>query len=125
MAEKYEFPADLRDTQQELHRVNAELAALLRALPWSVEPHDGWADPAERWHPTRRPASPGWTEEEREQVGALRARALELSVEVSCHSWWATLSGETIVAARMALKHLGDQERDRERDQERGRQPAD
>ncbi|MEV5508083.1 hypothetical protein [Streptomyces orinoci] len=110
MAETYDFPADLRAAQQELHRVNAELAALLRALPWSVEPHPGWRDPADKWHPTERPASPGWTEEERRQVAELRARALELSIEVSCHSWWATLSGETTIAARMALKHLGEQE---------------
>ncbi|MFI9311624.1 hypothetical protein [Streptomyces triculaminicus] len=106
MAEKYDFPSDLRNAQQEIYRVRAELRALLAGLDWSVEPHEGWTDPADRWHPTQRPATPGWSAEEKQSVAALRARELELAAVILDHDWWESLSGQDVVDARMALKRL-------------------
>ncbi|MFD0427149.1 hypothetical protein ACFQ60_00560 [Streptomyces zhihengii] len=37
-----DFPDDLTAAQTRLHQATAEHAALVRTLPWSVEPHDGW-----------------------------------------------------------------------------------
>ncbi|WP_368066350.1 hypothetical protein [Streptomyces sp. VNUA116] len=47
MAEAFDFPDDLCEAQLQLHQARAGLRAFLSdpALPWSVEPHDGWADP--------------------------------------------------------------------------------
>ena len=61
MATTYDFPSDLRAGQEELHQVRAELSALLKRLPWSVAPLDGFSD-TEGWRPVERPASPGWTD---------------------------------------------------------------
>ncbi|MFI9206312.1 hypothetical protein [Streptomyces sp. NPDC053048] len=106
MANPYDFPADLIAFQQEIHQTRAELRALLAALPWSVEAHEGWADPADRWHPTQRPATPGWTGEEKEAVAVLRARERELAALITSHRWWEGFSGKDVVDARMALKRL-------------------
>ncbi|MEV5241943.1 hypothetical protein AB0K89_22980 [Streptomyces cinnamoneus] len=87
-----------------MQQIRAELRTLLASLPWSVEPHDGWTDPADRWHPTQRPATPGWTEEQKHAVAALRAREMEMVTTIADHPWWKSLTGEDRVAARMALK---------------------
>ncbi|MEU1670438.1 hypothetical protein ABZ752_00200 [Streptomyces roseifaciens] len=112
MAETFDFPDDLREAQQQLHQARAELRAFLADpdLPWSVEPHDGWTDPQDRWYPTQRPATTGWTEEQQQTAQALRARELELVIAVSGHPFWSTLDRGQVVAARMALKRAHEQE---------------
>ncbi|MEU0910063.1 hypothetical protein ACH4KU_02015 [Streptomyces althioticus] len=104
MAATYDFPSDLLAGQEELHQVRAELSALLKRLPWSVEPLDGFSDD-NGWRKVERPASPGWTEDEQAEVEKLRRREHELAVFVSTHRYWAELTGSDGVHARSALKH--------------------
>ncbi|MFI0742661.1 hypothetical protein ACH4PU_31960 [Streptomyces sp. NPDC021100] len=107
MAENdFNFPEDLRDAQRELHQVHAELRALGKTLPWSVEPAEGWERPEGHWYPSQRPATSGWTEEQKSAVAALRARALELSIQVGTHAFWKTVGAGKVVEARMRLKHV-------------------
>ncbi|GHE83496.1 hypothetical protein GCM10018785_59310 [Streptomyces longispororuber] len=100
----HEFPADLLAAQEELHQVRSELHALLRRLPWCVEPHDGFSDD-HGWRKLERPASPGWTPDEQAEVEKLRARERELAVFVTCHRFWEQVSGPEAVDTRMRLKH--------------------
>ncbi|MFI8293253.1 hypothetical protein EAO71_31860 [Streptomyces sp. ms191] len=101
------FPQDLVDAQLRLHQARAEYAALCRALPWSVEPADGW--PGTK-HPHTgettggREPSPGYTDEQKAEVGRLMALVRELTVTVSTHPHWATLDAGERMGARMALK---------------------
>ncbi|WP_405653568.1 hypothetical protein [Streptomyces sp. RK9] len=101
----YEFPSDLLAGQEELHQVRSELHALLRRLPWSVEPLDGFSDDG-GWRKVERPASPGWTPDQQAEVEKLRARERELAVFVSCHRFWEQVSGPDAVDTRMLLKHV-------------------
>lgn len=102
-----DMPDDLRAAQTRLHQATAELSALLRSLPWSVEPLDG--RPGDE-HPHTgavtggREPSPGWTGEQRAVVARLRAECLDLSAAVATHPYWAAFTGEALVDARMALK---------------------
>lgn len=107
MAATHDFPSDLLAGQEELHQVRAELWALLKRLPWSVEPLDGFSDDS-GWRRAVRPASPGWTPDEQAEVEKLRERERELAVFVTCHRYWSRLSGTDTVDARMALKHAHD-----------------
>ncbi|MGW0533054.1 hypothetical protein [Streptomyces sp. NPDC003032] len=86
-----------------MHQVRSELLALLKRLPCSVEPLDGFSDTG-GWRVTERPASPGWTPEEQAEVEKLRARERELAVFVTCHRYWEQLSGPDVVTARSGLK---------------------
>ncbi|MGA4867161.1 hypothetical protein ACPB9J_31470 [Streptomyces lavendulocolor] len=102
------FPDDLRTAQTRLHQATAELAALCERLPWSVEPTPGWpgTKPA---HTTGevtggREASPGWTQEEKQAVDRLRARCLELALEVNGHWFWGEVEAEKRAEARTELK---------------------
>jgi hypothetical protein len=104
VATPYDFPSDLLAGQEELHQVRAELSALLRRLPWSVAPLDGFSDD-NGWRKVERPASPGWTEDEQAEVEKLRRREHELAVFVSGHRFWAEMAGTERVDARMKLKH--------------------
>ncbi|MFF2021122.1 hypothetical protein ACFVW2_04835 [Streptomyces sp. NPDC058171] len=104
MAATYDFPSDLLAGQEELHQVRAELIDLLKRLPWSVEPLDGFSDET-GWRRVERPASPGWTPDEQAQVEKLRARERELAVFVTCHRYWAEVTAPDQVNARAALKH--------------------
>ncbi|MER6009475.1 hypothetical protein [Streptomyces bluensis] len=104
MAETYDFPSDLLAGQEELHQVRAELLALLKRLPWSVEPLDGFSDD-HGWRRIERPASPGWTADEQAEVEKLRERERELAVFVTCHRFWAEVDTQHKVDARMRLKH--------------------
>ncbi|MFD9905653.1 hypothetical protein [Streptomyces sp. NPDC059063] len=99
-----EFPSDLLAGQEELHQVRSELHALLRRLPWSVEPHEGFSDD-HGWRKVERPASPGWTPDEQAEVEKLRARERELVVFVTGHRFWEQVSGPEAVDTRMRLKH--------------------
>ncbi|MEU6004729.1 hypothetical protein [Streptomyces sp. NPDC047453] len=104
MATRYDFPSDLLTGQEELHQVRAELSALLKRLPWSVEPLDGFSDDG-GWRKVERPASPGWTPDEQAAVEKLRRREHELAVFVSTHRYWSELPGPDCVTARSHLKH--------------------
>ncbi|MFE9018536.1 hypothetical protein ACFYNL_08190 [Streptomyces sp. NPDC007808] len=104
MATPYDYPSDLLAGQEELHQVRAELSALLRRLPWSVVPLDGFSDD-NGWRKIERPASPGWTEDEQAEVEKLRRREHELAIFVSGHRYWSELTGAERVDARMKLKH--------------------
>ncbi|MFD8566187.1 hypothetical protein [Streptomyces sp. NPDC059639] len=101
------FPDDLLAGQEELHQVRAELIALLKRLPWSVEPVDAVSD-TQGWRRLERPASPGWSEDEQAAVEKLRRRELELAVFVTCHRHWSALTGTDAVQARARLKHVHD-----------------
>ncbi|OIJ66194.1 hypothetical protein [Streptomyces mangrovisoli] len=104
MAATYDFPSDLLAGQEELHQVRAELSALLKRLPWSVEPMDGFSDDT-GWRRVVRPASPGWTADEQAEVEKLRQREHELAVFVSTHRFWAEVTGPDGVEGRSRLKH--------------------
>ncbi|MDI3419899.1 hypothetical protein [Streptomyces luteolus] len=108
MAETFEFPEDLLAGQEELHQVRAELLALLKRLPWSVTPLDGFSDIA-GWRKVERPASPGWSADEQAEVEKLRQRERELAVFVTCHRFWSTFTGPELVDGRMRLKHIRDE----------------
>lgn len=108
MATTYEFPSDLLAGQEELHQVRAELSALLRRLPWSVEPLDGFSDD-NGWRRTERPASPGWTADEQAEVEKLRRREHELAVFISTHRFWGEVAAEKRMQARSALKHAHEE----------------
>ncbi|MGW4561312.1 hypothetical protein ACWEN3_02545 [Streptomyces sp. NPDC004561] len=104
MATTYEFPSDLLAGQEELHQVRAELSALLKRLPWSVEPMDAVSDDT-GWRKVERPASPGWTADEQAEVEKLRRREHELAVFVSTHRFWAEVVADQRTEARSRLKH--------------------
>ena len=104
MATTYDFPSDLLAGQEELHQVRSELSALLKRLPWSVEPLDGFSDTG-GWRKVERPASPGWTADEQAEVEKLRQREHELAVFVSTHRFWSEIETEQRVDARTRLKH--------------------
>ncbi|GAA2280825.1 hypothetical protein GCM10010415_56930 [Streptomyces atrovirens] len=104
MAATYDFPSDLLAGQEELRQVQGELSALLKRLPWSVEPLDGFSDD-NGWRKIERPASPGWTADEQAEVEKLRQREHELAVFVSTHRYWAELTGADRMHARSRLKH--------------------
>ncbi|MER7488099.1 hypothetical protein ABTY20_19745 [Streptomyces sp. NPDC126497] len=105
MATTYDFPSDLLAGQEELQQVRAELSVLLKRLPWSVEPLDGFSDD-NGWRKVERPASPGWTADEQTEVEKLRRREHELAVFVSTHRYWDGLTGADRVHARSRLKHV-------------------
>ncbi|KPI03238.1 hypothetical protein OK074_0539 [Actinobacteria bacterium OK074] len=104
MAETYDFPSDLLAGQEELHQVRADLLALLKRLPWSVEPMDGFRDD-NGWRKLERPASPGWTQDEQAEVEKLRRREHELAVFVTGHRFWSEVAADKRVDARTRLKH--------------------
>ncbi|MFI1416673.1 hypothetical protein ACH4VX_01565 [Streptomyces sp. NPDC020731] len=108
MAATYDFPSDLLAGQEELRQVQGELSALLKRLPWSVEPLDGFSDD-NGWRKIERPASPGWTADEQAEVEKLRQREHELAVFVSTHRYWAGLTGADRTHARSRLKHTREE----------------
>jgi hypothetical protein len=105
VAETNDFPDDLRSGQEELHQVRAELRELLRRLPWSVAPHDGFDDD-NGWRRVERPATAGWSAEDQALVSKLRAREFELAVLVTSHPYWEQVARERRTEARSRLKHL-------------------
>ncbi|MGW2641994.1 hypothetical protein [Streptomyces sp. NPDC001348] len=117
MAATYDFPSDLLAGQEELHQVRAELSALLKRLPWSVEPLDGFSDEG-GWRKVERPASPGWSADEQAEVEKLRRREHELAVFVSCHRFWAEVAAGDRVDARTKLKHARTTQTEEEEEEE-------
>ncbi|MFD7980254.1 hypothetical protein [Streptomyces sp. NPDC059071] len=107
-----DFPADLLDLQQRLHQARRDFAVLCAGLPWSVEPDPGWPG-TEHPHTGEvtggRPASPGWTDEQRAEHARLLALVQELSIKVTDHAFWASLPLDgSRVMARSQLKHHPD-----------------
>uniref|UniRef100_UPI002F91BE53 hypothetical protein n=2 Tax=Streptomyces anulatus TaxID=1892 RepID=UPI002F91BE53 len=107
----FDFPEDLRAAQGALHRTRSEFERYARTLPWSAEPmpareadkqlHSGYRP--------SRPASPGYTEDQHQQVAAYRKRLLDLGVQVTTHPFWKTVEPGLVVAARIQLKHVDDE----------------
>ncbi|MQY13801.1 hypothetical protein SRB5_39560 [Streptomyces sp. RB5] len=63
--------------EAELAWVRADLAALWRTLPWSVDPSPGRTDDI-GWLRIELVASPAWTPEQQAEMERLRAREREL-----------------------------------------------
>ncbi|MFF4248921.1 hypothetical protein ACFYY2_31270 [Streptomyces sp. NPDC001822] len=102
----YTFPADLRDAQIALLQARAALEQYTAGHPGSVEPMPGWKA-EKQLHSDYRPEKPesaGYTPEQKVEVARLRKDALDLSVTVSTHPFWATVDRGEVVEARMALK---------------------
>lgn len=106
----YDFPQDLRDAQLALHRTRATMEQYAKTLPWSAEPMPGWEADKQlhSGYRSAKPDSPGYTDEQREQLAVYRAELLELSPTVMTHPCRKGLS-ENVVAARMALQHVHEQ----------------
>ncbi|XMN04554.1 hypothetical protein ACK8N7_00020 [Streptomyces griseobrunneus] len=105
---RYDFPQDLREAQLARHQTQAEYEQYATTLPWSAEPMAGWEGDKQlhSGYRSSKPDSPGYTEEQRQQVAAYRARLLELSTQVLTHPFWESLKGSDLFAARMQLKHV-------------------
>ncbi|WP_331722250.1 nucleic acid-binding protein [Streptomyces canus] len=102
----YDFPDDLLTAQQKLNQVRAALEALYERLPYSVEPLGGWQRPEGYWLTTSPyPDSPGWSEQEQQEVAALRERERELSATIVTHAFWGEVAGPERPDARSKLKH--------------------
>ncbi|WP_228924593.1 hypothetical protein [Streptomyces sp. DH7] len=56
-----------------------------------------------------RPESPGYTEDQHQQVAAYREWLLELGVKVTTHPFWKTVEPGLVIAARIQLKHVDDE----------------
>lgn len=64
----------------------------------------GWQR-GDRWsHRGDVPDSPGWSEEQKQGLEAIRARLRELAGAVVDHPHWQSIEKEKLVAARMLLK---------------------
>ncbi|MEU9167777.1 nucleic acid-binding protein [Streptomyces sp. NPDC048420] len=88
--------------------MRADLAALFKALPYSVEPMDAWARPEGYWLATSpaHPDSPGWTDSEQQQVAELRARERELAARIVGHDFWSVIAEPERADARSQLRHV-------------------
>jgi hypothetical protein len=102
-----EFPDDLRAAQIRLHQATAELAALCRILPWSVEPmpgRPGTEHPHTGEVTGARKDSPGWSEEQKQAVKRLRMECIDLSIRIATHPYWQTVEAKKQVDTRQALR---------------------
>ncbi|MEU9471235.1 nucleic acid-binding protein [Streptomyces avermitilis] len=112
MATTYDFPGDLIAAQQELNQVRADLTALYKRLPYSVEPMEGWQRPEGYWLTTSRayPDSPGWSEQEQQEVAALRERERDLTAAIVTHAFWNDVARPERLDARSQLKRALERE---------------
>ncbi|MEU0213965.1 nucleic acid-binding protein [Streptomyces sp. NPDC006265] len=112
MATTYDYPSDLIAAQQALTQVRADLTALYKRLPYSVEPMEGWQRPEGYWlTPSRAyPDSPGWSEQEQKEVAALRERERDLTAAIVTHAFWNDVAGPDRLDARSQLKHALERE---------------
>lgn len=104
---KYDYPDDLLKVQRALQAVRADLTALFKRLPYSVEPMEAWARPEGYWlaKPRSYSDSPGWTDSEQQQVAQLRKRERELAAEIVTHGFWNVVDGPERPDARSGLRH--------------------
>jgi hypothetical protein len=107
VATTYDYPGELIAAQQELTQVRADLTALYKRLPYSVEPMEAWQRPEGYWLATSRayPDSPGWSEQEQREVAALRERERDLTAAILTHAFWNEVAGPERLDARSQLKH--------------------
>ncbi|MFD5473393.1 nucleic acid-binding protein [Streptomyces sp. NPDC127105] len=107
MATTYDYPSDLIAAQQALTQVRADLTALYKRLPYSVEPMEGWQRPEGYWLTASRayPDSPGWSEQEQREVAVLRERERDLTAAIIKHAFWNDVAGPERLDARSQLKH--------------------
>ncbi|MFD3931765.1 nucleic acid-binding protein [Streptomyces sp. NPDC058614] len=103
----YDYPDDLLQLQQDLNTARAELSALLKRLPYSVEPMEAWQRPEGHWLAASpaRPDSPGWTGQEQQDVAALREQERGLSAAIVTHVFWSEVAAPERTDARSNLKH--------------------
>ncbi|MFZ3557148.1 hypothetical protein [Streptomyces sp. BH055] len=110
MTDAPSFPSDLFAAQKRLHELYAEIADFptARALPWSVEPLDGWEDEKAahggKVEKRGRPASPGWSDDDKAAYEKLWAELLETAEIVNGHRYFADFEGPDRVKERMRLK---------------------
>ncbi|MFD5786743.1 hypothetical protein ACFWH1_08910 [Streptomyces sp. NPDC127037] len=81
----YAFPQDLLDAQATLTTTQAAYEQYIHAPAPAAGPED---------------------EQRVEELARYRADLHRLSIEVVVHPFWSTLERGTVVAARMALKHV-------------------
>jgi hypothetical protein len=114
VATTYDYPGDLIAAQQELNQVRADLIALCKRLPYSVEPMEAWQRPEGYWLATSRvyPDSPGWSEQEQQEVAALRERERDLTTAIVTHAFWNDVDGPERLDARSQLKRALEREDD-------------
>ncbi|MFD5255277.1 nucleic acid-binding protein [Streptomyces bobili] len=107
MATTYGYSGNLIAAQQALTQVRADLTALYKRLPYSVEPMEGRQRPGGYWLTTSRayPDSPGWSEQEQQGVAALRERERDLTAVILTHALWNDVAGPERLDARSQLKH--------------------
>ncbi|MEU6016896.1 hypothetical protein ABZ826_23460 [Streptomyces sp. NPDC047515] len=107
----YDFPQNLRDAQLALHQTRAAYEQYATTLPWSAEPMPGWEGDKQLHSSYRshKEDSPGYTEEQAEEVRRFQEELRRLSAEVATHPFWESLSGPDLVDARMVLKHAHEQ----------------
>jgi hypothetical protein len=112
VATTYDYPGDLIAAQQKLTQVRADLTALYKRLPYSVEPMEAWQRPEGYWLATSRayPDSPGWTEQEQQEVAALRERERDLTAAILTHAFWNEVAGPERPDARSQLRHALERE---------------
>jgi hypothetical protein len=103
----YDYPDDLLKAQQALNEVRASLEALVKTLPYSVEPMEAWQRPEGYWLATAPsyPASTGWSEQEQKDVATLRDRERDLAAAIVTHAFWSEVAGPERPDARSQLRH--------------------
>jgi hypothetical protein len=108
----YDFPDDLLQAQRDLNQVRADLEALNKQLPYSVEPMEAWQRPEGYWLATPRayPDSPGWSEQEQKEVAALREKERDLTAVILTHAFWSEVAAPERPDARSQLKHALERE---------------
>lgn len=104
----YDFPNDLLTAQHDLNQVRADLTGLYERLPYSVEPMEAWQRPEGYWRDQSPayPDSPGWSEQEQQEVAALRERERDLTAVILTHAFWGGVAGHERPDARSQLKHV-------------------
>ena len=74
---------------------------------------EAWQRPDGFWLATSpsRPASQGWSEQEQNDVAALRERERDLAATIVTHPFWSEVSGPERPDARSQLRHaLGNED---------------
>ncbi|MFJ9634429.1 nucleic acid-binding protein [Streptomyces sp. NPDC101175] len=104
----YDYPDDLLRAQQDLNKVRASLNTLVTTLPYSVEPMEAWQRPDGYWLSVSSsyPASPGWSEQEQNDVAVLRERERDLATLIVTHPFWNEIAGPERPGARSELRHV-------------------
>jgi hypothetical protein len=84
--------------------------ALYGRLRYSVEPMEAWERPEGYWLATSRayPHSPGWSQQEQQQVAALREKARDLTGVILTHAFWDGGAAPHRPDARSQLKYALD-----------------